>query len=204
MIITNRITQLPRTWYHGTTSLRLDSLEKGIDLNKGRINTDFGQGFYLTSNWDTSYRWAKSCAKFDNRLNPKHNGDIFPIIAEYEIETEDLEELVGILFKHTDYEWANFICENRTRTTGEINLTHDFAYGPLADGIGGKVLRVLFEDLKKERISHENFIKQVVSQKYTFPVDHQLSIHSESAVFYTHLKGVFNIEKSSWKTHIAR
>lgn len=204
MIITNRITQLPRTWYHGTTSLRLDSLEKGIDVNKGRIDTDFGLGFYLTSNWDTSYRWAKSRAKLDKALNSSYNGDIYPIIAEYEIETEYLEEeLHGILFERTDHKWASFICEHRTRTV-LTNTDHHFAYGPLADGIGGKVLRILIEDFQKGRITHEKFIKEAVSQKYTFPVDHQLSINSEHSAFYVNLKGVFNIEKSSWKTRITK
>lgn len=203
MIITNRITQLPRTWYHGTTSLRLASLEEGINLKKGRIDTDFGQGFYLTANWDTSYRWAKSCTKFDHRLNPGHNGDIFPVIVEYEIETEALEELGGILFENTDNEWASFICEHRTRTD-QMNIDYNFAYGPLADGISKGVLRNLIERLQKAQITTEQFLKKAVSQKYTFPVDHQLSINSEQAVSYSHLKGVFNIEKSSWKTHITQ
>ena len=45
--------------YHGANQI----IQK-VDLNKGRLRTDFGKGFYLGSNLDVARQWAKSRAAF--------------------------------------------------------------------------------------------------------------------------------------------
>jgi hypothetical protein len=48
-------------------------------------------------------------------------------VVVLDVQKEYLEEeLNGILFEDTDYKWANFICENRTRTV-LTNTDHHFA-----------------------------------------------------------------------------
>lgn len=64
-----------------------------IDLNKGRKNADFGQGFYLSDNIDFSYKWSK----------------INYFINIYELDTTDLK------IKHfsKDNDWFEYIKNNR-------------------------------------------------------------------------------------------
>jgi hypothetical protein len=48
--------QAPGQWtnqdlrlYHGTVDLMVSSILAGIRLDRGRVHTDFGQGFYTTT-----------------------------------------------------------------------------------------------------------------------------------------------------------
>ncbi|PWT77461.1 MAG: hypothetical protein C5B59_03990 [Bacteroidetes bacterium] len=46
------------TLYHGTVSLHVKAIQTAINLTAGRINTDFGQGFYTTTVLDQAKAWA--------------------------------------------------------------------------------------------------------------------------------------------------
>lgn len=224
MIVTDDISQLPRTWYHGTSSLHIDSFNrKGISVNSGRRKSDFGRGFYLTSNWEQAYRWAKSACKREKAVNP--HKELFPIIVECEVFTEAFRELDYKIFTETDIEWAHFILENRTIQEtiaynmkdnlfnpelkglssyeeetliqmGATSSPYHCIYGPMADG---RNLRLYLERVKRGKMTHDEFLKSVTSIKYKFPISHQLSINTDEATHYVQMRGVFNIAKGIWQ-----
>ena len=80
------------------------------DLTHGRKNADFGQGFYLTPDWNFAARWAGNDA----------------IVNMYELNTQDLQ----IKVFRRDEEWFNYIFQNRR---ARDSLREDVIIGPIAN-----------------------------------------------------------------------
>ncbi len=88
---------------------------KHPDVHYGRINADFGQGFYLTDDWDFSKRWTV----------PKMGKS--PVINVYEL---DLQELKVHRFDR-DRNWFTYIFNNRRSMKDSIDA--DVIIGPIAN-----------------------------------------------------------------------
>ncbi len=80
------------------------------DIHHGRKNADFGQGFYLTPDYDFTYRWAWQDA----------------IVNKYELH---MDGLVVHTFSRTT-EWFDYIFHNRRM---EDTLEADVVIGPIAN-----------------------------------------------------------------------
>lgn len=80
------------------------------DVHYGRKNADFGWGFYLTSDKDFTYRWARKDA----------------VVNEYELDETGLEIHV---FTRNE-EWYRYIFDNRRAKDA---LTADVVIGPIAN-----------------------------------------------------------------------
>ncbi len=80
------------------------------DLRHGRVNADFGQGFYLTPDADFTYRWARRDA----------------VVNEYEL---DLTGLAVHRFER-DEAWFDYIFHNRR---ARDTLEADVVIGPIAN-----------------------------------------------------------------------
>lgn len=89
---------------------------KNPDLTRGRKNSDFGPGFYLSPDRDFSFRWAKSSNQHSTYVN------------EYSLDEDELNILK---FSHDD-EWFDFITKNRK---GAIQIPEnvDVIIGPIAN-----------------------------------------------------------------------
>lgn len=83
---------------------------KNPDIKIGRKNSDFGQGFYLTSDRDFAYWWA----------SPGN------IVNEYELDTDSLD----IKRFERSEEWFSYIYNNRRAKDG---ITADVVIGPIAN-----------------------------------------------------------------------
>ncbi len=86
------------------------------DLRRGRINADFGQGFYLSDDPDFAERWAtekKDAQTFVNR---------------YELHTDDLQ----IKRFERDEDWFRYIFSNRRRMPDTLK-DFDVIIGPIAN-----------------------------------------------------------------------
>ena len=80
------------------------------DIHHGRVNVDFGQGFYLTPDMDFTYRWARKNA----------------VVNEYELDISDL-----LLHRFTrDAEWFDYIYHNRRAVD---KIAADVIIGPIAN-----------------------------------------------------------------------
>ena len=86
------------------------------DLRRGRINADFGQGFYLSDDPAFAERWAtekKDAQTFVNR---------------YELHTDDLQ----IKRFERDEDWFHYIFSNRRRMPDALS-DFDVIVGPIAN-----------------------------------------------------------------------
>jgi hypothetical protein len=75
--------------YHGTLETHVDSVLGGIDLNVCRDLTDFGRGFYTTTNRLQAEQWATNLA---NRT-----GGV-PAVIRFTVERDGLAHLEGLFF----------------------------------------------------------------------------------------------------------
>lgn len=106
---------MPATWnafsthlelWHGCLASDARSIgANGIDLSVCRPNTDFGRGFYLTTNRSQAERWAT------RRL-----GDLFPsrrrtesaVILRFRVPREELTRLDSLIFVRGDADHAEY------------------------------------------------------------------------------------------------
>lgn len=91
--------------YHtGTLEIR------NPEIDHGRKNADFGQGFYLTPDREFTYRWAGADA----------------VVNEYELDLCDLQ----VHRFSRDEAWFDYLFHNRR---GRDALTADVVIGPIAN-----------------------------------------------------------------------
>lgn len=100
------------TVYHGT-----NMVIEHPNLSSGREDTDFGQGFYVTTNELMAKKWS-------GRKNPS-------IINTYELKTRGLT----ILKFELDEKWLNFVVANRSLNILPNTILDDvdLIIGPTAD-----------------------------------------------------------------------
>lgn len=108
--------------YHGS-NIHIDT----IDLNKGRLGKDFGQGFYLTTIKEDAAKMAQSAVQREM--------DGVPTLNVYLFDENAMTngELNVKLFDGYSLEWARFIHANRNNRSGQPIHNFDIVYGPIAD-----------------------------------------------------------------------
>lgn len=120
--------------YHGTNQ-DIDQ----IDLSIGLRYKDFGQGFYLTPDFETAKRMAR---KKSNLFKGA------PTVITYELP-DDFANNTTLRIKQfppqATAEWFLFVFKNRNRNLAPDSHGYDIIIGPIADD--GVVLT--FEDYKK-------------------------------------------------------
>lgn len=86
------------------------------EINAGRTNADFGQGFYLSPDKEFSKRWARERKGLRTYLNA------------YELDT------TGLAVKHfsRDTEWLDYIIDNRFGKP-DAYADYDVITGPIAN-----------------------------------------------------------------------
>lgn len=92
-------------------------------LRYGRINTDFGRGFYTTTNAEQAERWTQ--IKLDRAKTGKR------IVSVYEIDDALLTSpyLKIREFHGVDEAWLNFVVDSRKG----IKHDYDLVFGPVAN-----------------------------------------------------------------------
>ena len=102
--------------YHGS----LEKAEVPV-LDKSKESNDFGKGFYLTSSKIQALKWKKR----NMRISDKEKAYIS--VFNF-IENNDLNIF---RFYKADYEWLNFVLQNRRRK--KVNNDYDLIIGPVAN-----------------------------------------------------------------------
>ena len=168
--------------YHGT-----NDVIGHINLEKCKLRTDFGKGFYLSDKIGTAQQWA-----IDKTAN---RGKGFPTIIQYSIDRDALNQLNGLRFKsEPTIGWLNFIGSNRViRKVSLENIEprhkFDWVSGPIADDKMNEVV----EEYLEGYINIDDAIRRAKVLEKTF----QLSLHTENAikcvnefeVYYRQFKG---------------
>ena len=125
--------------YHGT-----DTIITAVDLNKSRLRTDFGKGFYLSSKLGVAHNWAVD----------KSGATKIPIIMRFTLNTTKLNtpELLVLRFDQPTVEWLDFIRGNRQikaipGVSGEPRHNYDVVSGPIATLLLSACLLLLYSSL---------------------------------------------------------
>jgi len=106
--------------YHGTN---IEFNE--IDLMKSKPNKDFGRGFYLSPFFEQAMDMAET------KVEQLEYGA--PIVLQYEVREEDLNNLRVLRFDSYSEDWAKFILANRNNKSGKAVHDYDIVIGPIAD-----------------------------------------------------------------------
>jgi hypothetical protein len=163
--------KLPKTVYHGTTSNYLQSLQNGINLNKCARKSDFGRGFYTTSDFKQALKWSNKRANNFNEFRT-HN-KVEGIVLTLDINTYIFDQLNGLIFENTGYRWTKFVHRNRSQAI-KFRHGYDFVYGNVADGSIDALI-----DLKDSgKISYNKMMK-LMRHKYS---SDQLSFHTWDSI----------------------
>lgn len=93
-----------------------DTIIREPDIHRGRSNTDFGRGFYLTPDESFAGSWARE----------RTSSDIY--VNRYELDTEGIK--VRTLSR--DEEWFTYIFDNR-RGKPDLLADYDVIIGPVAN-----------------------------------------------------------------------
>jgi hypothetical protein len=148
--------------YHGSL------LEVSVpDLSKGRVSTDFGKGFYTTSQKKQAETWA-----LNKKKDKDKEEDIEAVVSLFHAEDELLckDGLTIKTFDKPDEEWLRFVVSCRR---GFVHQ-YDMVYGPVAND---KIYTTI--NLYETGVlnAEETVARLKIKEYYN-----QISFHSEQAV----------------------
>ena len=149
--------------YHGSTVV---VKEPNIEILNFR--TDFGKGFYTTTDIEQAKRWTK--IKKDRLEKERKKNEINRYISIYEYtENKDLKILD---FVEATEEWLDFVYKNRK--SDKLLHDYDIVKGPVANDN-------LFATL---RLYERNFIskEETVKSLKTYKLVNQISFHTNDAI----------------------
>ena len=106
--------------YHGT-----NVVFGSIDLSKSKPNKDFGQGFYLSADYDQAMAMAKV------KVDQLEYGS--PIVLAFEVDESQMGQLKILRYNEYSEQWAEFILLNRRNDTGHPVHDYDIVFGPIAN-----------------------------------------------------------------------
>lgn len=161
-VLSKSFTQFNKVMYHGTNSAHFDSLINGVDLNSCKKRTDFGKGFYLTSNFHQASKHAK---------NRTFRGE--PLVFVYELNIAELKKYNGKIFPRMTRDWAEFVYFNRSFQNFKPH-PYDYVFGGVADGR----IEDLIDEIDDIPLSHTiiDYFYEKIANYATYD---QLSIHNQ-------------------------
>lgn len=152
--------------YHGSTH----KIEKP-NLSRGRKYTDFGKGFYTTTNMEQAAKWAR--IKKDRSLRNEPEKKVKAIVSIYEINDNSLKnkKYTTKIFDKPTKEWLEFVIQNRNHDTEN---SFDMILGPVAND----TVYATLDLCEQGTLTAEATIDRLKTHK----VFDQLSFHSEAAL----------------------
>lgn len=113
---------------------------------------DFGRGFYTTTDFDQSQKWAIRTAKI------RETGT--PTVNVYEVDDAAFQNLQILRFQSATSEWLDFVVQNRRSSIAENFSKHDILWGPVANDQTMPVLTLYLDGY----LSAEEAIKRLLTQ----------------------------------------
>ena len=146
--------------YHGSINQ-----VKNPNVDRGRNSTDFGKGFYTTTNFEQAKAWALSKEKAT-----KNNATA--IVSVYDVDDDLLtkERYKTRLFDSPDRDWVSFVVDCRK------GITHDYdlIFGAVADD---KIYTTITLYESNILTAEETVARLKINEYYN-----QISFHTEAAV----------------------
>ena len=146
--------------YHGSLNV-----VKKPNVARGRLGTDFGKGFYTTTNFEQARRWAINKQKRAGRKNKA-------IVNTYEVDDNilDNEKYIVRKFYSPNREWLSFVVSSRNSITHDYNIV----FGPVAND----KIYLTINMYESEILTAEETIARLKVDEYF----NQISFHSKDAV----------------------
>jgi len=117
------------TFYHATSAEAATAIRKsGIDLRAGRVDVDFGQGFYTSTNLAQVREFASVVKGFDEIG-----------ILEYRVSASRLGELSSFTYESPSIGWGMFVKNNRLSLSAPHSF--DLITGPVLKGSAATIKR---------------------------------------------------------------
>lgn len=132
----------------------------GVNIGKCKPFTDFGQGFYLTSDFHQASIHAEK----------RSFKDQIPIVFVYEVNLVELKKCNGQTWVIMDKQWADFIYRNRS-TKNHMLHSYDYVTGGVADGQLEDLIELMDDGIIDIDIFYENIAKYATYD--------QLSVHNQ-------------------------
>ena len=156
--------------YHGSTMV----VHKP-NVKRGRKRTDFGRGFYLTTNFEQARRWA--LLKQQREISTKAIVSVF----EFDEAILNSSSYNVLTYNGPTEEWLNFVVKNRKTGTAH---NYDYVMGPVAND----QLYATIAMYERGSLTVEAAIVQLKSHV----LFNQLSCHNTNAI--TNLKFIEAVE----------
>lgn len=146
--------------YHGSTFI-----VKEPDLTILNNRTDFGKGFYTTTDIKQAQKWAKIKKK---RLNKLHENDdeIKEYVNVYDFKRDN--SLSILEFEEATEEWLKFVFRNRQ--SNELVHQYDIVFGPVANDNLYQVLTGYEDGIYS--------VEETVKRLKTYLLSNQISFHT--------------------------
>lgn len=162
--------------YHGSTVV-----VKNPSLDILNFKTDFGKGFYTTTDFEQAKRWTK--IKKERLEKEKQSQHLKRYVNIYEyFENKDLKILD---FSEATEKWLDFVYENRK--SEKLLHDYDIVKGPVANDN-------LFATL---RLYERNYISktETIRTLKTYKLVNQISFHTDKALKTLKYIGVEEVEE---------
>lgn len=157
------------TLYHGSN----------MEVSKPRLMQskrllDFGNGFYLTSDYEQAKKWAVRTT--DSRSVGKATVSVF------DVDNDEMQKLNILMFDAPDKEWLSFIASNRKGKPEEI--IYDIVIGPVANDQTVRTINNYLKGYFSEDIAIQLLLPQNLKDQYAFKTEKALEIlHYKQVVF---------------------
>lgn len=127
--------------------------------------TDFGKGFYTTTDYEQAKKWSKiKKQRLDNQFNVSKYVNVFEYVEKVNLKILDFESATK--------EWLQFVYNNRQ--SNKLIHDYDIVKGPVADD---RLYQVLagYEDGTYDE-------DETIKRLKTYVLSNQISFHTEIAL----------------------
>lgn len=128
------------------------------DVSKGKLSVDFGQAFYLTSDFEQAKRWAQVKT---SRLKKG-----MATVSEYFVDDNCLDPLNILTFEGPNAEWLRLISRCRTDLTARFE--QDIIIGPVADDNTFDTIQLYLNGVYDEEEALRRLLPHKLKDQYAF------------------------------------
>ena len=134
-------------------------------LIQGTRALDFGQAFYLTSDFDQASRWAKTSV-----LRRKEGR---AIVSVYEFDESAASQLRTLNFPGPDAAWLKYVSQNRNGIIDTVD--YDIVSGPVSNDNTMPVLNLYFKGAYSEDEALRRLLPQRLRDQFAMKTDAALA-----------------------------
>ena len=127
---------------------------------------DFGNGFYLTSNFEQAGKWAHAVTL------RKREGEA--IVNRYSIDADLFNNLNVLRFEEPSSDWLDFVVGNRKSQLAENQ--YDAIIGPIADDSTIAIINLYMDGFIDKTSAIERLLPQRLSEQYAFKTMNAVSL----------------------------